>query len=560
MQKGFLNPRTLCLTLPLLLAASCSDSSKPNSPPVVVLTQAPADSATVTGPLTLAWSGSDPDGSIKHYTFRLDEDAATETQDTTTTLQFTKEDGSDTDPQLHTFRVSAVDNADQSGAPDSVVFWVAILNSAPEVWITSRPPAPPEYAGSEVSFTWDASDADGQVVSYEYKFGTDPWQVTTAKQATIDFSTGSPVYSGGVVGLAHEPRIHEFSLRAQDEEGKYSPAVTATVLTGPENVAPEVTLVTAPPSPNDKPVTQAEVSWSWSASDPDGSVLRMEYAVDLDAEDDWVETKDTSVTLEFKPDDGYFNDPKIHSFHLRVMDDDSTWSAVESREFELALANTPPVVRFINPPDPENVQAYRSPYEWEGEDDAGLDHFEYAVDDTSSWISTTAVLVDIKFSAPNVDTTKCIALGACQSFGDHVVYLRGVDEYGLVSPVIASPISTFTLSPYTTIQSPESEDGEVVDAPAALDLEWTARDLDGLEAPVLMEMAILEVEDFESHPTPEALRSAEWDDLGEVLSTSVELEQGQHYLIGLRGTDEAGATESHLIYGKNVIKILVAGP
>ena len=126
------------------------------------------------------------------------------------------------------------------------------------------------------------------------------------------------------------------------------------------NQSPTITLTSGPVDTVTTPLSWL-VEIAWTASDPDGSIDRFEYAVDppnrrqaltANAETAWVATRETRVTVRFRASSPDSAGPgatasDFHTFVLRAVDDDG---AISPRIVRAFYAYTvAPDVRITNP-------------------------------------------------------------------------------------------------------------------------------------------------------------------------------------------------------------------
>jgi PKD repeat protein len=95
------------------------------------------------------------------------------------------------------------------------------------------------------------------------------------------------------------------------------------------NNPPTITITGGPAEGSTVPTTQ--VTFTWSGSDTDGSVVGYYYSFDQDPPDIW--TTDTSVTSSVLSEGS-------HTFRVVAMDDDSDLSTVASRTFTVSISGT----------------------------------------------------------------------------------------------------------------------------------------------------------------------------------------------------------------------------
>ena len=549
----------------LLGAISCGDSETvvPNQAPTVAFVFRPEQGAAVGDNTRFAWTGSDPDGSVAEYQFSLDGDTLSATQDTSITLNFEREDGTDSNPIAHTFRVRAVDEEGLAGAYLTAEFLVTVFNKPPSVGFTDRPAAE-GYIGDMARLAWEGADDDGAIDHFEFVIDdtTGAWTSTPDTTVTIDFSGGTPQFAGTALTAAplNNPIDYVFFLRSVDNEGKRSFTIQTGFLAGPLNIPPVVALLAAPPEPPG--VIGAQGTWVWEASDTDGFVDRVQYAVDRMGTGPWTRWDADTLHLRFTRAQGKEEDPTLHTFSLRAQDDDADYSQELIREFLVGVQNTPPTVRFLSEP-PDNPVSHRFSYSWTATDDDPGVVFEYAVDDSvddgePAWTATAATQVPVNFPATGIDSSSCGPTG-CNSFGAHTLYLRAVDALGVYSATISSDIQTFTRTPFTVISQPAPDGEGVVPGGDSLVVRWVGSDIDDVGFPLIYEILVREVDEFASHPDAGDAATEPgltWMVLGvDVTETTVELDPARNYIVALRATDVAGAREAYFEYGRNTIKV-----
>ena len=248
-----------------LNGTACSIGNTGNTPPQVSLTSPTAGQNFAAGAaIPLAASASDPGGAIVRVEFRVDGNLVN--TDTTAPYSFSATglaNGS------HSVTATAVDNGNPalSATSAALVFSVGGGNTAPQVSLTSPAPNQNFAAGASVPLAATASDPGGAVARVEFR--VDGTLVAT--------DTTSP-YSANVSGLANGS--HSVTATAVDNGSPAlsttTPAVTFTV--GGGNTAPTVSLTS--PTTNQSFTAGAAVPMAATASDPGGSVVRVEFRID----------------------------------------------------------------------------------------------------------------------------------------------------------------------------------------------------------------------------------------------------------------------------------------
>lgn len=557
-------------TILWLLPAGCGDDAgKPNLPPTVTLIEFPDPGTPVASSTRFAWTGSDPDGEIMAYEYSLDsEDQYTAIADSSVVLQFGKEDGTESSPLPHVFRVRAVDNRSLAGTPAVGHFTVGYPNDRPSINFTRRPPSV-GYAGPVVTFGWIAEDEDGTVVLYEFQNVTGDttsggWLSTADTTVTFDFSAPSPGSPHRFFSPANLYRNYTFYLRAVDNEGKRSGVIRAPYTAGPENLPPSVVFLTKPADP----VTGAAL-WTWEGTDSDGAILRYQWALDLTSDANWQSLGPdvTSLNRTFTRLDGSTQMPRSHTFHLRAMDSDSSYSAPITHTFTVAVPNAPPTVQFLSVPFPTTPVSYVQTIRWSGSDDGTIVAYEYALDGRADWITLPGTTTSLERRYTCADS---VALDAnpnptaplAFAYGHHTFSLRALDDEGARSTEAQARFITQTRTPFTTILTPQGTGGEVT-VGNSFTVTFTGLDIDGplpSRLPVGADLKMIPVSDFADVPDAQVAVTAdtsEWVPLpAGVFETGVNMLSGK-FLLAIRSRDEARAMEPYFHYGRNVLKVTV---
>ena len=234
------------------------------------------------------------------------------------------------------------------------------------------------------------------------------------------------------------------------------------------------------------------------------------------------------------------------------------------------LPNERPTVKVSGGPPNGGVASYTIPIYWFGSDfDGVVDHFLYAIDDTSSWTETTFFQGSFLFVA---DTAR-----ASGEFGRwHTFYIKSVDNEGMPSVPDYLTFDARTVAPETNIKSPtcsaettpgllcqgalplgtsvkvvwEGEDPDSRD-PSLLPVGYTWRLFNtSLLNPMGVEndSLLLTTPCYQTDPT------SCWSD--PTPQTSIifsNLASGIFWQFGVRAIDEAGAVEPGLLMWRNVI-------
>ena len=247
------------------------------------------------------------------------------------------------------------------------------------------------------------------------------------------------------------------------------------------------------------------------------------------------------------------------------------FSGCSKKEKGTAVSNFKPHVKVSGGPPQGGVSNYTVPIYWFGWDEDGVvDHFLYALDDTTSWIETRFFQGSFLFSADSVR--------AGEEFGKwHTFWIKAIDNDGAVSYPDYLTFDARTIAPKTTIISPSCDPtGQVLcqgPRPVGLSVKvvWKGDDPDSRDPrklPVAYRWRLFNLtkaglpqgcndentcaDILDSPPyTPDS--SSFWSEpttQTEIRFTN--LQAGSFWLFGVRAIDEAGATEPDLHMWGNV--------
>lgn len=171
-------------------------------PPETWITYGPP-SVVDNGTVRFAWIGSDLDGLVRTYHYRMDSGPWVTTNHTSVWFL-------DLQNGTYRFQVAAEDDDGiWDPSPDSRQFTV-LLNQPPDTQILSGPNATTRIR--DVTFVWQGSDPDGYVVSYDLRLDGGSWSSTTATSVSYTNLT-----SGN----------HTFEVRSRDNKGDVDPTPAA---------------------------------------------------------------------------------------------------------------------------------------------------------------------------------------------------------------------------------------------------------------------------------------------------------------------------------------------
>jgi len=160
------------------------------------------------------------------------------------------------------------------------------------------------FAGTVINFSSNASDADGYIVQHEWDFDGDG----NYDENTASVTSTSSLYTN--MG------IYNARLRITDNDGASAISDVVEIVIGePHNQPPSILSVSATPYSGSAPLT---VSFTVSASDPDGSIIRYEW--DFDGNGTYeAETITNPITY-------VYNNPGTYYVKVRVTDDNNSVS------------------------------------------------------------------------------------------------------------------------------------------------------------------------------------------------------------------------------------------
>lgn len=212
--------------LALLAAAGCGRLTKkltgtlhPNQPPHTVLF-VNGDVDTVNHVVQLFWFGTDPDGSVVGYEWRLDNPAAP----ADTGWRFTtKTDSIFTvaTPNGYTAPVFSVRAIDDAGARDPAppVQDFEFSNQPPTVRLTTKP-LPTDTTFTSVSVVWSANDPDGDAAKLRYLVWLDGREATPELTTGTSLTMPSDRFPAPGAALATQRKLF---VRAIDDGGMAGP-------------------------------------------------------------------------------------------------------------------------------------------------------------------------------------------------------------------------------------------------------------------------------------------------------------------------------------------------
>ncbi len=260
-------------------------TNRPPQASIAISPESPLSGQTV----TLTATSSDPDGSIASQAWDLDNDG-----------EFDDASGSQTTTSFPTPGTKTVGLRviDDQGAPTVATKSIPVDNRAPQASFTVSPDSP--LSGQTTTFTATASDPDGSIAAYAWDLDNDgSFDDSTSAIATRAFAT---------------PGANTVGLRVTDNSG--STATAQTVITV-GNRPPTASFTYSPLVFQ----TGDDVSFTATATDPDGSIAA--YAWDLDNDGSFDDATGSSVQ------NYRFATPGTHVVALRVTDNSGATYSVQ---------------------------------------------------------------------------------------------------------------------------------------------------------------------------------------------------------------------------------------
>jgi hypothetical protein len=422
----------------VLWAADVQPTPVPNQPPTANLV-APFPGTTFYGPahITLIAEASDTDGAISKVEFfdggnLIGED---------TTAPFTIE-LNNLPIGVNHFSCRAYDNAGATGDSAVVPIRVIALNKAPVVSLSIRGNTD-LTAPSAIQFNAKATDDDGVVTKVEFYngatlIGTDTvhpfglkWNNVTAGNYVI---VAKAYDNLGATGVSNE-----ISLQVQQPNQPPSAAITN-------------------PSAGFNPMAPASVTIQAVASDPDGSVVRVDFL-----DQDILLGSDTTSPYSFD----YANIPEgVHSLTVKVVDDRGGETISDPVVFTVAPANKAPAITISSQAMNLKLKA-----------PASVQLLANATD-------TDGVVTKVEFYSGD----KLLGTDSVKPFGykwlnlpegTHQVRGKAFDNHGASteSNVLSIEVSPANQAPQVSITHPTPNINPV--APASVVIAATASDSDG---------------------------------------------------------------------------------
>ncbi|MCK4614813.1 MAG: PQQ-binding-like beta-propeller repeat protein, partial [Thermoplasmata archaeon] len=349
----------------------------PNYPPEVELLL-PEDNSCVNASIVLKWKGTDPNrGDIEKL--RYDVYLATDYDlvngsDGAALISLSRENESFAPPALlegEEYYWKVVVNDTEFENVSEV--WSLTVNRRPELHLTS-----PEEGGritsTSITLVWEGSDGDGDNLTYDVYFDTDPIPVTIVSDNLIEESFEASDLVEGV-------RYYWKVVASDGIDENVSEVWNFSV-----NKKPEVHLI----SPEDcKTVTLIPVVLIWEGSDENGDELS--YDVYLDDH-----SSPTTVAAEDLAEESFETSglERGKTYYWKIAASDGygeSEAGIWSFTVDIAAAsNNAPIIELISPEDGAVIDSTSVTLNWEGNDQDGDTLFYDVYVDTESDPETLA--------------------------------------------------------------------------------------------------------------------------------------------------------------------------
>jgi PKD repeat protein len=256
--------------------------------------------------VTFTSTSTDPDGTIASYAWDLNNDGQFDDGNKSKTKTSFATQGT------HTVRLQVTDN---NGDTDIATGSVDVGNRGPTASFDVSPQSP--QTGQQVTLTSTATDRDGTIASYSWDLNEDgTFGDATASQAQTTFAT---------------PGNHTVKLQVTDNNGATDVASRTIVVA---NRAPTASFGYSPQSPK----TLEQVTFTSTATDPDGTIASVAWDLDNDGQFDDGATGTAQTS---------FATGGTHVVKLRVTDDNG---ASDSASLDIVVANRGPTASFTSSP------------------------------------------------------------------------------------------------------------------------------------------------------------------------------------------------------------------
>lgn len=250
-------------------------------PPVACFTQSPSSAALTNQTVTFNSScTTDPDGNLSGRAWDLDNDGQFDDGTSVSVSRTFPTAGA------YTVRLGVIDSRGEIATTSQTV---TVGNREPTAGFSVSPASP--LSGQLVTFTSTSSDPDGTIASQAWELdGTSDFDDGTGTSVSRAFAT---------------PGTRTVKLRVTDSNGA-TKTVSKSVTIG--NRAPAVSLAHSPAQPR----TNEDITFTPTASDPDGTIAG--YTWDTDADGQFDDASTPTLTLSYPT-------PGTRTVKVRVVDD-----------------------------------------------------------------------------------------------------------------------------------------------------------------------------------------------------------------------------------------------
>ncbi len=229
-----------------------------NQPPIVSISS-PASGATFNAPasVTLTASASDPDGTITKVDFYQGSTLLNSDSSSPYSFNWTNVAAGN-----YSLTAKATDNSGSTTVSNPVTITVSATNQSPVVSLTSPTSGATFNAPASVTLTASASDPDGTITKVDFYQGS-----------TLLNSDSSSPYSFNWTNVV--AGNYTLTAKATDNSGATTVSNPVTITVSATNQPPVVSLTS--PTPGATFNAPASVTLTASASDPDGTITKVEF-------------------------------------------------------------------------------------------------------------------------------------------------------------------------------------------------------------------------------------------------------------------------------------------
>lgn len=403
-------PRGLGLTLALSLvsvglSAVVVDAQQSQGPTVTI--EDPPDGATINGSIQISGTASDTNDSVQSVEVKIDDGAWNATSGTSS-WSYTWESTTVSDGQ-HTITARAT-NSSGNTSTDSHTVTVDNTDEPPTVSIDS--PSEGATVSGSVQVSGTASDPDGSVQTVQLRVDGGAWNTTSG--------TSSWSYGWDTTGVSDG----QHALEARSYDGtSYSSVASRTVTVdnqasgGSSDQVPSVTI----DNPSDGATVEGSVVIEGTASDPEGTLQRVEVRIDggtwqtASGTSSWTYAWDTTQgadgqhTVEARSYDGGNHSPVDK--HVVTVDNDGSSSETTSA----------PSIQIDQPSEGATVSQTIT-IRGSASDPEGSVAFVLVRIDDSDWREASGTVVwDRSWNTTALTN------------GEHVIYAKAYDNDGRIS-------------------------------------------------------------------------------------------------------------------------------